>query len=54
MIFLIALMLIVVSGCSKTRKSALPIEKTGFLTDYSLLTETDSKISSRILTAGRT
>jgi hypothetical protein len=43
-IFLIALMSIVVSGCSKTRKSGLPIEKSGFLTDYSLLTETDSKI----------
>lgn len=43
-IFLIALMSIIVSGCGKTRKSGLPIEKSGFLTDYSLLTETDSTI----------
>ena len=43
-IFLIALMLIVGSGCGKTRKSGLPIEKSGFLTDYSLLTETNSTI----------
>ena len=43
-IFIITLISIMVVGCSKTRKSGLPIEKSGFLADYSLLTETNSKI----------
>jgi len=32
------------AGYSKTRKSAMPIEQSGFLADYSLLSETDSAI----------
>ena len=44
MIFISALTSIIGAGCGATRKSGLPIEKSGFLTDYSHLTETDSKI----------
>ena len=44
MIFISALTSIIGTGCGATRKSGLPIEKSGFLTDYSHLTETDSKI----------
>ncbi|CAB1084767.1 hypothetical protein D1AOALGA4SA_12277 [Olavius algarvensis Delta 1 endosymbiont] len=43
-IFVIALMSIVAAGCSATRKSGLPIEESGFLCDYSLLSQTDSTI----------
>ena len=43
-IFLIVLIAMIDSGCSKTRKSGLPIEQSGFLADYSLLSPTDSTI----------
>jgi len=43
-IFLIALISMVASGCSKTRKSGMPLEKSGFLTDYSLLSDEVSEI----------
>ncbi len=43
-IFSIALASIIGVGCGATRKSGLPIEESGFLTDYSILTETDSTI----------
>jgi hypothetical protein len=43
-IFVIALASIVAAGCSATRKSGMPIEESGFLCDYSLLSETDSAI----------
>jgi hypothetical protein len=42
--FVIALMSIVIAGCSATRESGMPIEQSGFLCDYSLLSETDSAI----------
>ena len=41
-IFVIALTSIVAVGCSSTRKSGMLIEESGFLSDYSLLRETDS------------
>jgi len=37
-------MSIVIAGCSATRESGMPIEESGFLCDYSLLSETDSTI----------
>ncbi len=40
----IALAAIIGVSCGATRKSGLPIEESGFLTDYSILTETDSTI----------
>ncbi len=43
-IFTIALISIIAVGCGKTRKSGLPIEESGFLADYSLLSEIDSEI----------
>ena len=43
-IIFIVLTLMIGSGCSKTRKSGLPIEESGFLADYSLLSPTDSTI----------
>ena len=43
-IFAIALALILAAGCSATRRSGMPIEESGFLSDYSLLSETDSEI----------
>jgi hypothetical protein len=43
-IFFIVLTSIVAVGCSSTRKSGMPIEESGFLYDYSLLSETDSAI----------
>ncbi len=43
-IILIALMPILIGGCGRTRVRGLPIEESGFLTDYSLLSETDSTI----------
>lgn len=41
-VFFIALMSVALAGCGATRKSGMPIEESGFLTDYSLLTEKDS------------
>jgi hypothetical protein len=43
-VLFVALTSILAVGCSTTRKSSLPIEESGFLTDYSLLSETDSEI----------
>ena len=43
-IFVIALISILGAGCSATRESGMPIEQSGFLCDYSLLSETDSTI----------
>jgi hypothetical protein len=43
-IFIMALISILGAGCSATRKSGMPIEESGFLCDYSLLSETDSTI----------
>ena len=43
-IFIAALTFMVGVGCSRTRKSGMPIEQSGFLADYSLLSETDSAI----------
>ena len=43
-IFAIALALILAAGCRATRRSGMPIEESGFLSDYSLLSETDSEI----------
>jgi hypothetical protein len=40
----IVMALMVAAGCSKTRKGEMPIEQSGFLADYSPLSETDSKI----------
>ena len=44
-IVIMALISIVGAGCRATRKSGMPIEQSGFLCDYSLLSETDSAIS---------
>ena len=41
---LIAMASMVAAGGSKTRKSGMPIERSGFLADYSLLSETDKAI----------
>jgi hypothetical protein len=43
-IFVMTLISILGAGCSATRKSGMPIEESGFLCDYSLLSETDSAI----------
>ena len=43
-IFVIALVSILAVGCSKTRKSGMSIDQSGFLADYSLLSETNSAI----------
>jgi hypothetical protein len=43
-IFATALALILAAGCSATRRSGMSIEESGFLTDYSRLSETDSTI----------
>ena len=43
-VLFVALTYIFAAGCSATRDSSLPIEESGFLTDYSLLSETDSEI----------
>ena len=40
----IALIPMIASGCGATRRSGLPIEASGFLSDYSLLSETDDAI----------
>lgn len=43
-IFIMALISMLGAGCSATRKSGMSIEQSGFLCDYSLLSETDSTI----------
>ena len=43
-IFIMALISMLGAGCSATLKSGMPIEQSGFLCDYSLLSETDSTI----------
>ena len=43
-ILVVAMASIIAVGCSRTRKSGLPIEQSGFLADYSLLSPTDSTI----------
>ena len=40
----IAMVSMVAAGCSKTGKSDMAIEQSGFLADYSLLSETDSPV----------
>ena len=44
LVIFIALISIALSGCSTTRKGGMPLEESGFLTDYSLLSDVNGDI----------